>query len=129
MTVSGNECSGHLTSPSERVLGGVSVHTFKSIECSVRRVNREELVRNLNTEFDGSERALRAVSRQARDLADWGRIEEDAGYQPTPDDVVAHLQDAPDAQTLVERWNWWVGSLELAYGEEYRQFRVRPDIE
>ena len=105
------------------------MHTFKAIEFPVRRVDREELVQKLETEFDGNERALRAVSRQARDLVDWGRIEEDTGYEPTPDDVVAHLRDAPDSRTLVERWNWWVGSLELAYSEEYRQFRVRPDIE
>ena len=30
---------------------------------------------------------------------------------------------APDDHGLVERWNWWMGALELAYGG-YRQFGV-----
>ncbi|MFT4945167.1 MAG: putative membrane protein YdfJ with MMPL/SSD domain, partial [Halovenus sp.] len=32
---------------------------------------------------------------------------------------------APATYTLRKRWNWWVGSLELAYGDTYRRFRVR----
>jgi hypothetical protein len=91
-------------------------------------VEREQLVAKLENSFDGSDRAVRAVSRQAQDLADSGRIEDDLGYELTAQRVVSNLEDAPDDHSLVERWNWWVGSLDLSHGE-YRRFRVRPDLE
>jgi hypothetical protein len=91
-------------------------------------VEREQLVDDLEANFDGSERARRAVSRQAQDLADSGRIEADLGYELTADAVVSNLEDAPEDHSLVERWNWWIGSLELSHGE-YRRFRGRPDLE
>jgi hypothetical protein len=92
-------------------------------------VDQRRLHETLATEFDGSDRILRVVARQAGDLADSGRLAADAGYDPTADTVLENLQDAPGEYTLVERWNWWVGSLELAYGDDYRRFRVRDDIE
>jgi len=91
-------------------------------------VDRERLVERLEAEFGGSESARRAVSRQARDLADSGRIEAELDYELTVDAVVSNLQDAPDDHSLTERWNWWIGSLDLSHGG-YQRFAVRPDIE
>jgi hypothetical protein len=91
-------------------------------------VDRDRLVRLLDEEFGGNERALRTVSRQARDLADSGRIGDAIGYELTEESVVANLQDAPSDHSLIERWNWWIGSLELAYGGKYQRFRVREDV-
>jgi len=90
-------------------------------------VDREQLVQRLDTEFDGSDDATRAVSRQARDLSDSGRIEAELGYELTVERVVSNLADAPAEYGLVERWNWWIGSLELSHGD-YQRFRVRPDV-
>nr|WP_159764155.1 hypothetical protein [Halovenus carboxidivorans] len=81
----------------------------------------------MEAEFCGSEQARRAVSRQARDLSDAGRIEEELGYELTVETVVSNLEDAPAEYGLVERWNWWIGSLELSHGN-YQRFRVRPDV-
>ena len=86
-------------------------------------MERARLRRQLAAEFDTD--AVRTVVRAAGDLADSGQLAADAGYDLTADLVVDHLQDAPAGFTLVERWNWWVGSLELAYGHDYHQFRVR----
>jgi hypothetical protein len=90
-------------------------------------VDRERLERELSAEFDGDEEALRAVSRQARDLADSGRIDDDFGHELTVETVVENLRDAPAEHDLVERWNWWVGSLDLSKGG-YQRFHVRPDV-
>lgn len=90
-------------------------------------MDRAQLVERLDAEFDGSERALRAVSRQAQDLADSGRIADELDYQLTVDTVVSNLADAPDGHSLVERWNWWIGALELSHGN-YQRFHVRPDV-
>jgi hypothetical protein len=90
-------------------------------------VDRERLVERLEAEFCGSEAARRAVSRQARDMADSGRIEEELGYELTVETVVSNLADAPAEYGLIERWNWWVGSLELSHGN-YQRFRVRSDV-
>jgi len=38
--------------------------------------------------------------------------------------VIDHLGDAPDGSSLVERWNWWLGALDAAYGD-YDYFTVR----
>lgn len=87
----------------------------------------EELTERLEAAFGGSPQIRRAVARQARDLADSGRIEDALGYQLTAEAVISNLDDAPEEHGLVERWNWWIGSLELADGN-YQRFRVRPDI-
>ena len=91
-------------------------------------MDRERLVDKLEDNFGGTDTALRAISRQARDLADSGRIENDMDYRLTVDAVVSNMTDAPEGHTVVERWNWWVGSLELSFGD-YHRFRVRPDLE
>lgn len=91
-------------------------------------MDRAKLAEALRNTFDAPDASIRAVSRQAGDLADSGQVEADGGYDPTPETIVEDLQDAPDGHSLVERWNWWLGSLELAYGGDYRQFRVRSDI-
>ena len=75
--------------------------------------------------FDAEERAVRVVARQARDLDDSGQFATDLGHELTPDVVVSNLEDAPDDHSLVERWNWWLGSLELSHGG-YERFQIRP---
>jgi hypothetical protein len=90
-------------------------------------MDRDDLEHELAETFGGDEQARRAISRQARDLADAERIETDFGYELTVDAIVDHLDDAPDDHTLVERWNWWVGSLDLSEGG-YQRFHVRPDV-
>ena len=92
-------------------------------------VERKQIAARLDEEFSHCNGAVRPVSRQARDLVDAGYVAEDLGYQLTPDAVVSNLQDAPDGYTLEERWNWWVGSLELAYGSRYSEFRVQTTEE
>lgn len=91
-------------------------------------MERDRLRRELEKTFGGSEQARRAVARQAGDLGDSGRIETDLGFELTVAAVRSNLADAPDDYTLVERWNWWMGALELSHGG-YERFRVRPDIE
>lgn len=89
-------------------------------------MDSKEVADALAEAFDGSESARRVVARQARDLADSGKIEAELGFELTPEEVVSNLADAPDDHGLVERWNWWLGSLELSHGG-YDRFRVRPD--
>jgi hypothetical protein len=86
-------------------------------------VNRERLESELER-FEGDADARRVVTRQARDLADSGRIAEDLGFELTVEAVLENLDDAPADHSLVERWNWWIGSLELSHGG-YEQFQVR----
>jgi hypothetical protein len=92
------------------------------------RMNRARLEATLRETFDPSPGALRVVVRQATDLDDDGRYETDTGRALTAEVVVEGLGDAPD-ESLVDRWNWWLGSLEFAYGD-YAEFQVqgyRPD--
>jgi hypothetical protein len=77
----------------------------------------------LATAFDATDPEVRVVARQARDLAATGRYRDDTGRDLTPAVVVEHLSDAPD-DGLPPKWNWWLGSLELAYGG-YATFGVR----
>jgi len=82
----------------------------------------------LEREFGGE---ARVVVRQAIDLRDSDYYREDAGSKLTVDAVVDNLADAPaECTDAVERWNWWVGSLALAYGNRYAQFTIRrpPDV-
>ncbi len=74
--------------------------------------------------FDGSDGERRAVARAVRDLVDSGRLYEDRDTEAalTVDDLLGELRDAPGGGPA-ERWNWWVGSLDLAYGG-YNEFRV-----
>lgn len=73
--------------------------------------------------FGGSPAERRVVARQARDLADSGRPARDRGRQLTVTAVTEQLADAPDGGPA-ERWNWWLGALETAYGG-YEPFQVR----
>ncbi|SFR69894.1 hypothetical protein [Halogeometricum limi] len=83
----------------------------------------EELMTSLEAAFGGTEPERRVVARQARDLADSGKPERDRGEALTVDDIVRQMRDAPDDSTVAERWNWWLGALEAAYGG-YREFQV-----
>ena len=82
-----------------------------------------EFERRLVAEFEADAGAARVVARQARDLSDSGRFEADMARALTASVAVRNLRDAPDELGLPEKWNWWVGALELAYGG-YDQFRV-----
>jgi hypothetical protein len=84
----------------------------------------DDRLRRALTAFEGSKTARRLVTRQAADLLASGRLETDLGIEPTIETVVRNMTDAPDGHGLIERWNWWVGALEFAYGG-YLQFRVR----
>lgn len=87
------------------------------------RVNQERLERELER-FDGDADARHVVARQAQDLADSGALEADLGIDLDAETVVDELADAPADYSLVERWNWWMGSLELSQ-RGYEEFRVR----
>jgi hypothetical protein len=89
-------------------------------------VDKRTLERELEVAFGGTERARRVVARQARDLADAGLIEADLDFELTVEAVVENMADAPEDHALIERWNWWLSSLELSHGG-YNRFRVRPD--
>ncbi|GAB3413340.1 hypothetical protein GCM10027435_07140 [Haloparvum alkalitolerans] len=78
----------------------------------------------LAEEFGGTDAEQRVVARQARDLADSGKPKRDRGHALTVPDVLRHLSDAPDDASLPERWNWWMGALDTAYGG-YAPFTVR----
>lgn len=78
----------------------------------------------LEATFDSSAADRRVVVRQASDLAAIGKAEADRGVALAVDDIVTHLQDAPADADLVDRWNWWLGALDLAYGG-YQQFTVQ----
>jgi hypothetical protein len=90
-------------------------------------VDRERLERELRARYDADEGVCRVVSRQARDLADSGQFEADIDAEITVEVVLDNLADAPEDNTLIERWNWWLGALELSHGG-YERFRVRPDL-
>nr|WP_254808062.1 hypothetical protein [Natronosalvus amylolyticus] len=77
----------------------------------------------LRREFGGTMGQSRVVVRQAVDLDDSGLYEADVGHELTNDVVIEELSDAPHG-TPPDRWNWWIGSLEVAYGG-YGQFGIR----
>jgi hypothetical protein len=83
----------------------------------------QQFERRLATEFGGDAGTRRVVARQARDLADSGQFETDVDCELTASVVVENLQDAPEDLALPEKWNWWMGALELAYGG-YDRFRI-----
>ncbi|WP_049985309.1 hypothetical protein [Halobellus rufus] len=84
----------------------------------------EELAEALEAAFEGETAEFRVVARQARDLADAGIVAEDRGEPLTVAEIVDNLGDAPDDSSVADRWNWWLGALETAYGG-YREFEVR----
>jgi len=87
-------------------------------------VDRTALETELQDIFDADQRAARVVARQARDLADSGRFADDLGMELSVEIVRSNLEDAPADYSLVERWNWWLGSLELSHGG-YERFQIR----
>ncbi|MDJ1432399.1 hypothetical protein [Halostagnicola sp. A-GB9-2] len=86
-------------------------------------IGPDSLEDRLLEHFDGTTAESRVVARQAVDLADSGRYEADTDLELTTDLVIDELSDAPDG-TPAERWNWWIGSLEVAFGG-YEQFLIR----
>jgi hypothetical protein len=88
-------------------------------------MDRERLATKLEERF--GHQGLRTVVRQAGDLADSGRYADDIGADLSVEVIVSNLEDAPEGYSLVERWNWWVGSLDLSYGG-YQRFHVREDV-
>lgn len=83
----------------------------------------ERLETRLQEAFGGTASQSRVVVRQAVDLADSGQYEADTEVPLTNDVVVDELADAPEGPPT-DRWNWWIGSLELAYGD-YGRFGIR----
>ncbi len=90
-------------------------------------MDSKRLERALTAEFDPNADELRVVVRQACDLADSGKIARDRGHELTVEDIVANLRDAPKHSSLSQRWNWWLGALETAYGG-YAEFRILPTL-
>ena len=76
----------------------------------------------LRRSFSGTRGESRVVVRQAADLAASGRYERDVGTTLTNDVVLEELDDAPSGSPA-DRWNWWIGSLEVAYGG-YHEFGI-----
>lgn len=89
-------------------------------------MNRERLETALTEEFDATPEAARVIGRQASDLADSGRTESDLGFELTVEAVCRNLRDAPEDHSAVERWNWWIGSLDVSHSG-YQRFQIRPD--
>lgn len=87
------------------------------------RLDPEALDCALEAAFCGTPGERRAVVRSATDLADAGRLQADRGHRLTVDAVVDELGDAPDGGPA-DRWNWWVGALDVAYGG-YADFGVQ----
>ena len=87
-------------------------------------MNATHLDDALREAFDSSAADRRVVVRQATDLAAVGKPEADRGVALSVDEVITNLEDAPDGADLVDRWNWWLGALDLAYGG-YQQFTVQ----
>lgn len=93
-------------------------------------VTMDAVEQALRSAFGGSPGERRVVARQVRDLADAGIVEMDRNETLTVATVIDNLSDAPDDLSIAERWNWWLGALETAYGS-YHEFQVTaiPDAE
>ena len=91
-------------------------------------MDRRELESELEAVFDADPATVTVVARQARDLADSGQFATDFDGDLTVGDVVGNLQDAPEEYSLVERWNWWLGALDISHGG-YTRFSVRADVD
>jgi len=91
-------------------------------------VDRQQLTQTLCETFDADADFASVVARQAGDMADGGQFAADFDAELSVDTVVENLRDAPAEHTLVERWNWWLGALDISHGG-YARFSVRPDIE
>jgi len=87
-------------------------------------MNRELLEIRLKKVFEAPRDERRVVVRQAGDLHDSSVYADTHDRELAVDVVIANLSDAPDDLSLVDRWNWWIGALDLAHGG-YDQFRIR----
>lgn len=90
-------------------------------------MDRDSLEAALIDRYDARVAVATAVARQARDLADSGQYAEDLDAELTVEGVLENLADAPEDHDLIERWNWWLGALELSHGG-YERFAVREDL-
>ena len=87
-------------------------------------MNRELLEIRLAKVFDSPPAERRVVVRQAGDLHDSAVYFDTHDRQLAVDIVIANLADAPDGLGLIDRWNWWIGALDLAHGG-FDRFRIR----
>ena len=88
-------------------------------------MDRDALDDALAHAFEAGLAERRVVVRQAVDLADSGRwAGTHDGVPLTAEVVVAELEQAPEGEGLADRWNWWIGSLEVAHGG-FERFAVR----
>ncbi|GAB3679379.1 hypothetical protein GCM10028857_00680 [Salinarchaeum chitinilyticum] len=87
-------------------------------------MERPDLADALEEAFDADSDAARVVARAAGDLEDAGTYREDVGVELDVELIVTELADAPEGMELLERWNWWIGSLDLAF-DGYDRFLVR----
>jgi hypothetical protein len=85
--------------------------------------DQEVLMLHLRQAFGGSAGERRAVARAATDLAGSGRYARDKEGDLSPEAVLEALADAPEGGPA-DRWNWWMGALEVAH-EGYAEFQVR----
>jgi len=102
---------------------GARLRASEALPAGVTDLDREVLMLHLRQAFGGTPGERRAVARAATDLADSGQLAADRGEPLTPELVVSELAAAPD-DGVADRWNWWIGSLEVAYGG-YAAFDVR----
>lgn len=89
---------------------------------SASGIDRSSLADALSA-FGGSEAERRTVARQAADLAASGKHARDRSHPLTEAVVVDQLGEAREGSPA-DRWNWWMGALEAAYGG-YEAFSVR----
>ncbi|WP_121823663.1 hypothetical protein [Halostella salina] len=91
-------------------------------------MDREVLMLQLRQAFGGTPAERRAVARAATDLVDSGQFADDRGDELTPELVVENLADCREGSPA-ERWNWWMGALEAAFGGYERFVVTRWDEE
>lgn len=86
-------------------------------------MEREVVMLLLRQAYGGTPGERRAIARSADDLEATGKYHDDTGVELSATRIIEELADAPGGSPA-ERWNWWMGALDLAYGE-YTQFSVR----
>lgn len=80
-------------------------------------MHRDALDDALTEAYEAAPAERRVVVRQAIDLADSGRWAATHDGTALSIDRIAHeLDQAPEGEGLADRWNWWIGSLEVAFG-------------